>query len=206
MKPFRIKVSIRNNLLLNAIEEQGYPTVAAFERAMGVSTGRMNALVSMRVAPLLESGEFSKEAKLAMEVLGAAPTDLWTEQQLTIKLHRNSGEREIDADLVHHLLEQRRQMEYLPSPEDHLLERETNQLVDNLLNKIRSREKDVLISRFQNDETYEEVGKKMDVSRERARQIEATALCKLRNPANLEVLNKSGLIKRNKFGGVTLDD
>jgi RNA polymerase sigma factor (sigma-70 family) len=141
-----------------------------------------------------------------MEVLGAAPTDLWTEQQLTIKLHRNSGEREIDADLVHHLLEQRRQMEYLPSPEDHLLERETNQLVDNLLNKIRPREKDVLISRFQNDETYEEVGKKMDVSRERARQIEATALCKLRNPANLEVLNKSGLIKRNKFGGVTLDD
>ena len=206
MKPFRIKVSIRNNLLLNAIEEQGYPTVAAFERAMGVSTGRMNALVSMRVAPLLDSGEFSKEAKMAMEVLGAAPTDLWTEQQLTIKLHRNSGEREIDADLVHHLLEQRRQMEYLPSPEDHLLERETNQLVDDLLNKIRPREKDVLISRFQNDETYVEVGKKMDVSRERVRQIEATALRNLRRPANLEVLNKSGLIKRNKFGGATLDD
>ena len=206
MKPFRIKVSIRNNLLLNAIEEQGYPTVAAFERAMGVSSGRMNALVSMRVAPLLDSGEFSKEAKTAMEVLGAAPTDLWTEQQLTIKLHRNSGEREIDADLVHHLLEQRSQMEYLPSPEDHLIERETNQLVDDLLNKIRPREKNVLISRFQNDETYEEVGKKMDVSRERARQIEAKALRKLRHPANLEVLNKAGLIKRNKFGGATLDD
>lgn len=56
MKPYRIKVSIRNNLLLNAIEEQGYPTVAAFERAMGVPSGRMGALVSMRVAPLLESG------------------------------------------------------------------------------------------------------------------------------------------------------
>jgi len=206
MKPYRIKVSIRNNLLLNAIEEQGYPTVAAFERAMGVSTGRMNALVSMRVAPLLDSGEFSKEAKMAMEVLGAAPTDLWTEQQLTIKLNRNSGEREIDADLVHHLLEQRSRMEYLPSPEDHLLERETNQLVDDLLNKIRPREKDVLISRFQNDETYEEVGKKMDVSHERVRQIEATALRKLRHPAKLEVLNKSGLIKKHKFGWVTLDD
>lgn len=206
MKPYRIKVSIRNNLLLNAIEEQGYPTVAAFERAMGVSSGRMNALVSMRVAPLLDSGEFSKEAKMAMEVLGAAPTDLWTEQQLTIKLNRNSGEREIDADLVHHLLEQRSQMEYLPSPEDHLLERETNQLVDDLLNTIRPREKDVLISRFQNDETYEEVGKKMNVSRERAREIEAKALRKLRHPVNLRVLNKSGLIKRNKFGGATLDD
>jgi RNA polymerase sigma factor (sigma-70 family) len=121
-------------------------------------------------------------------------------------LHRNSGEREIDADLVHHLLEQRSQMEYLPSPEDHLIERETNQLVHDLLNTIRPREKDVLISRFQNDETYEEVGKKMDVSRERARQIEAKALRKLRHPANLEVLNKSGLIKRNKFGGATLDD
>ena len=205
MKPYRIKVSIRNNLLLNAIEEQGYPTVAAFERAMGVSTGRMNALVSMRVAPLLDSGEFSKEAKLAMEVLGAAPTDLWTEQQLTIKLHRNSGEREIDADLVHHLLEQRRQMEYLPSPEDHLLEKETNQLVHDLLNTIRPREKEVLISRFQNDETYEEAGKKMNVTRERVRQIEAKALRKLRHPAKHGDLDKSGLIKINEYG-LTLDD
>lgn len=206
MKPYRIKISIRNNLLLNAIEEQGYPTVAAFERAMGVTSGRMNGLVSMRVAPLLDSGEFSKEAKMAMEVLGAAPTDLWTEQQLTIKLHRNSAEREIDGDLVQHLLEQRRQMDYLPSPEDHLLEKETNQLVDDLLNKIRPREKEVLINRFQNDETYKEAGKKMNVTQERARQIEATALRKLRHPANIEALNKSGLIKRNKFGWETRDD
>lgn len=205
MKPYRIKISIRNNLLLNAIEEQGYPTVAAFERAMGVTSGRMNGLVSMRVAPLLDSGEFSKEAKMAMEVLGAAPTDLWTEQQLTIKLHRNSGEREIDGDLVQHLLEQRRQMDYLPSPEDHLLEKETNQLVDDLLNTIRPREKEVLINRFQNDETYKEAGKKMNVTQERARQIEATALRKLRHPVNLEALNKSGLIKRNKWD-VTLDE
>tara|TARA_R110000868_G_scaffold85009_1_gene239475 strand:+ start:240 stop:857 length:618 start_codon:yes stop_codon:yes gene_type:complete len=205
MKPYRIKVSIRNNLLLNAIEEQGYPTVAAFERAMGVTSGRMNGLVSMRLAPLLDSGEFSKEAKMAMEVLGAAPTDLWTEQQLTIKLHRNSGQREIDADLVHHLLEQRRQMDYLPSPEDHLLERETNQLVDDLLNTIRPREKEVLINRFQNDETYKEAGKKMNVTQERVRQIEATALRKLRDPAKHGHLNKSGLIKINKYGA-TLDD
>ena len=205
MKPYRIKVSIRNNLLLNAIEEQGYPTVAAFERAMGVTSGRMNGLVSMRVAPLLDSGEFSKEAKMAMEVLGAAPTDLWTEQQLTIKLHRNSGEREIDGDLVQHLLEQRQQMDYLPSPEDHLLERETNQLVDDLLNTIRPREKEVLINRFQNDETYKEAGKKMNVTQERARQIEATALRKLRDPAKHGHLNKSGLIKRNKWD-VTLDE
>ena len=202
MKPYRIKVSIRNNLLLNAIEEQGYPTVAAFERAMG---GRISSLVSMRVAPLLDSGEFSKEAKMAMEVLGAAPSDLWTEQQLTIKLHRNSGEREIDADLVHHLLEQRSQVDYLPSPEDHLLERETNQLVHDLLNTIRPREKDVLISRYQNDETFDEVGKKMNVTRERVRQIEQKALRKLRDPAKRGGLNKSGLIKRNQWGA-TLDD
>ena len=205
MKPFRIKVSIRNNLLLNAIEEQGYPTVAAFERAMGVTSGRMNGLVSMRLAPLLDSGEFSREAKMAMEVLGAAPTDLWTEQQLTIKLHRNSGEREIDGDLVQHLLEQRRQMDYLPSPEDHLLERETNQLVDDLLNTIRPREKEVLINRFQNDETLVEVGKKMNVTQERVRQIEAKALRKLRHPDRHKNLNKSGLIKRNKWE-VTLDE
>ena len=190
MKEFRLKVSVRNNLLLSAIEAQGYTSVAEFERACGLGMGRINNLVAMREAPISTSGEFSKNAKLVMEVLGAAPTDLWTEQQLTIKLKTNSGERAIDANIVQHLLEQKDRNDYLPSPEDSLLAAETSAIVNEVLSSLKPREKEVLHERFTNDATYEDVSKIYGVTRERSRQIELKALRKLRDPTRSTILKE----------------
>ncbi len=58
--------------------------------------------------------------------------------------------------------------------------------IDELLNDLKEREKQVIIRRFGLEDghprTLEEVGKEFDVTRERIRQIEAKALRKLRNP------------------------
>jgi RNA polymerase sigma factor (sigma-70 family) len=190
MKEFRLKVSVRNNLLLSAIEAQGYTSVAEFERACGLGMGRINNLVAMRDAPILQSGEFSQNAKLVMEVLGAAPTDLWTEQQLTIKLKTNSGERAIDANLVQHLLEQKDRTDYLPSPEDSLLAAETSAIVNEVLGTLKPREKDVLQQRFVNDSTLQEVGNHHGLSKERIRAIESKALRKLRDVKRAPILKE----------------
>jgi len=190
MKEFRLKVSVRNNLLLSAIEAQGYTSVAEFERACGLGMGRINNLVAMRDAPILQSGEFSQNAKLVMEVLGAAPTDLWTEQQLTIKLKTNSGERAIDADIVQHLLEQKDKTDYLPSPEDSLLAAETSAIVNEVLGTLKPREKDVLQQRFVNDSTLQEVGNHHGLSKERIRAIESKALRKLRDVKRAPILKE----------------
>jgi RNA polymerase sigma factor (sigma-70 family) len=190
MKEFRLKVSVRNNLLLSAIESQGYVSVAEFERACELGSGSINNLVAMREAPILQSGEFSQKAKLVMEVLGAAPTDLWTEQQLTIKLKTNSGERAIDANLVQHLLEQKNRNDYLPSPEDLLLAAETSAIVNEVLRTLNPREKEVLHERFSNDSTLDEVGKIHGVHKERVRQIEAKALRKLRDKKRAPILKE----------------
>jgi RNA polymerase sigma factor (sigma-70 family) len=190
MKEFRLKVSVRNNLLLSAIEAQGYVSVAEFERACGLGMGRINNLVAMREAPISTSGEFSKNAKLVMEVLGAAPTDLWTEQQLTIRLKTNSGERDIDADIVQHLLEQKDRTDYLPSPEDSLLAAETSAIVNEVLGTLKPREKDVLQQRFVNDSTLQEVGNHHGLSKERIRAIESKALRKLRDVKRAPILKE----------------
>jgi len=190
MKEFRLKVSVRNNLLLSAIEAQGYASVAEFERACGLGIGRINNLVAMREAPISTSGEFSKNAKLVMEVLGAAPTDLWTEQQLTIKLKTNSGERAIDANLVQHLLEQKHRTDYLPSPEDSLLAAETSAIVEQVLGTLNPREKDILQERFEKDLTLEEVGNHHGLSKERIRAIESKALRKLRDKKRAPILKE----------------
>jgi len=190
MKEFRLKVSVRNNLLLSAIETQGYTSVAEFERACGLGMGRINNLVAMREAPISTFGEFSKNAKLVMEVLGAAPTDLWTEQQLTIKLKTNSGERAIDANLVQHLLEQKDRTDLLPSPEDSLLAAETSAIVNEVLGTLKPREKDVLQQRFVNDSTLQEVGNHHGLSKERIRAIESKALRKLRDVKRAPILKE----------------
>jgi RNA polymerase primary sigma factor len=58
--------------------------------------------------------------------------------------------------------------------------------IDELLNDLKDREKQVVIRRFGLEDghprTLEEVGKEFNVTRERIRQIEAKALRKLRNP------------------------
>ncbi len=58
--------------------------------------------------------------------------------------------------------------------------------IDELLDDLKEREKQVIIRRFGLEDghprTLEEVGKEFDVTRERIRQIEAKALRKLRNP------------------------
>ena len=190
MKEFRLKVSVRNNLLLSAIEEQGYASVAEFERACEIGIGSINNLVAMRDAPILQNGEFSQNAKLVMEVLGAAPTDLWTEQQLTIKLKTNSGERAIDANLVQHLLEQKDRNDYLPSPEDSLLAAETAAIVEQVLCTLKPREKDILQERFGRDLTLQEVGNHHGLSKERIRGIESKALQKLRDKKRAPILKE----------------
>ncbi len=58
--------------------------------------------------------------------------------------------------------------------------------IEDILNHLTTREKDVLIMRFGLEDgcqkTLEEVGRHFRVTRERIRQIEAKALKKLRNP------------------------
>ena len=198
MKAYRVKVSVRNNLLLNAIEAAGYKSVSEFERGAGIAKGRANCLVAMRDPPIQQNGEFSKMAKLIMEVLGAAPSDLWTEDQLMLKLRTNIGWREVDMDIGSFKAlarQQGEQMAALPSQEDVLLKIETARVVDELLNKrVTSREQTILREMMSGEGlSLEEIGEKMEVSAERVRQLQMKALRKLRHPNSVDVLKKAGL-------------
>ena len=57
-----------------------------------------------------------------------------------------------------------------------------------VLHTLTPREYMVILMRFSEGETYEQVGKHFNVTRERIRQIEAKAIRKLRNPARREFI------------------
>lgn len=66
--------------------------------------------------------------------------------------------------------------------------------VDAVLETLNDREKEVIVRRFgikrDKPETLDEIGKSLNLSRERIRQIEAAALRKLRNPRRVNMLKE----------------
>lgn len=72
--------------------------------------------------------------------------------------------------------------------------KETSEVIENVLNTLSEREKTVIIKRFglggRKAETLDEIGKSLGLSKERIRQIENSALRKLRNPRRARILKE----------------
>lgn len=194
---YRIKVTVRNNLILNAIENAGYKSVSEFCRAVNLPKTALTELIAMRKPPLNQSGEFSEHAKALMEELCALPTDLWTSEQLTLKLKRNTAQRDVSSEGMRAALgmhaEELLELMKPDDPDEAVLKHEMVNLVEAKLDSLRPREAKMLRLRFGigcEEHTLEEVGKVMDVTRERARQIEAKALRNLKHPSRSDELRQ----------------
>jgi len=190
---YRVKITVRNNLLLTAMEQAGYRYVAEFAREIGYQSSRVGDLIGLREAPIKKDGAFSDMAKKIMEVLGAAPSDLWTTEQLNMRLEKNVWEDKYTTDTVKAILGgniaqlEGAVYESAEKPEDQLNKKDLRAMLLQGLESLTPREKQVVLLRFGLDEsrehTLEEVAQVMDITRERVRQIEAKAFRKLRDPS-----------------------
>ncbi|ELB7666281.1 RNA polymerase sigma factor RpoD [Campylobacter upsaliensis] len=73
------------------------------------------------------------------------------------------------------------------SPMDNILKDDLKEQIDEVLDQLNDREKAVIRMRFglledESDRTLEEIGKELNVTRERVRQIEGSAIKKLKHP------------------------
>lgn len=186
---YRIKVTVRNNLILNAIEGAGYKSVSAFCDAVGLHKTGLTELIAMRKPPLNNNGEFSQIAKLLMEELCVLPTELWTAEQLTLKLKRNSAQRDVSSEGMRAALgmhaEEMLELMKPNDPDEAVFKDEMVNIIGEQLETLTRREAKVLRMRFGigcEEHTLEEVGRALDVHKERVRQIEAKALRKMKQP------------------------
>ena len=80
------------------------------------------------------------------------------------------------------------------SPESAAIQENTKETLGILLNTLSDREKTVIEMRFGLDgkdtKTLEECGKRLNITKERVRQIENSALKKLRNPVRTEKIKE----------------
>ena len=176
-------------------QEAGYRNVSQFCEQNGMAKTQLTELISFRTPPLTKEGEFREPAKKLMEGLCALPTELWTAEQLTMELKRNTSTKEVNLDAMLSVLginaEEALQMIEPPKPDEVLEEKEKAEVVSEMLDSLTPKEARVLRMRFGigcDEHTLEEVGKKLDVTSERIRQMEAKALRKMKHPSRMELL------------------
>ncbi len=200
---YRVKVSVRNNLILQAIEDAGYVSVAGFCRAMGIhkNKNQLNALITFRTKPINNDGRFKATAIALMEALGAAPADLWTAEQLNLRLTSNSALTYVAQDDIRgYLGMQESTIAAIENPEQVLLNKERAEAVVGMLEVLTPREAKVLQLRFgiegsNQEHTLKEVGEMMYLSPERIRQIEQKAFRKIRRFRPADELLETGVLQ-----------
>jgi RNA polymerase sigma factor (sigma-70 family) len=185
---YRIKVSVRNNLILKAIEDQGHESIKHFCEVYDLKAVDVRNVINFTKRPMQPNGEFCTTANKLMEALGAAPTDLWTVEQLELGLTRNSVERVVGQKALDSLLGMDNgEMIAIESPDEAIMNKERNLVLLGVVSSLTPREQKVLQLRFglygEEEHTLEETGNIIDVTRERVRQIEAKALRKLSHPS-----------------------
>lgn len=195
MNEYRVKVSVRNNLLLTAIESAGFKTLASFAEECGISATELSLYVGLKRSPILSSGNFSNAAKAIMETLGAAPCELWTDRQLMMALESNSSERSASEDDIKHLIACHVESMTLPDPFSEVSAAEESRIINDALLKLSPRQAEIL--RMRNGINHEEmtlsqVAAVFGISADRVRQIEQGALRKLRHPKVFEELKCVG--------------
>lgn len=182
MNEYRIKISVKNNLILSAIEATGHRSVLSFCRASGIGLHSLAGLIHLRVSPIGVDGSFTNLARSLMDELCLLPTELWTEEQLTMSLKNNTkifnagkDDLQISSDDALRLV----------------FEGQRKVLLDSVLGDLPLRQQKILRLRFGlgcKEHTLEEVGSIFNLTRNRINQIETKAIRTLKSQQNQERL------------------
>lgn len=182
---YRIEMKVRNNRILELIEDNGYKTVGEFCRTNEIvknDNSHICELVNMKVSPLNREGEFTPVVKRLCDALACSPEDLFTHDQMMAELETNKRTLKVNEAQVKFMLNHEQEPVLL---EDMVAKDQLNASLSVLIEELTPRETKVIKLRFGLDgtesHTYDQVAKVFDVTRERIRQIELKALRKMRH-------------------------
>jgi RNA polymerase sigma factor (sigma-70 family) len=177
---FRVDIRVRNNRILRAIERAGYKSQAEAGRALGLAATDVCSYVAFRRAPLADDGTWKESALRLADGLFADPADLWPEEARAVmkanasfeasfaELQAFVGSDAVDASLIEHAVDVRG----------------LRGLLADAKTKLHPRLKEAVDAYYNGEETFEAVGERLGVSRERARQLIVRGIEELRKEMN----------------------
>ena len=187
MSDYRIKVSIRNNRLLKAMEAKGFSSAAKFERSYGFRNYAMINLINGSIPPLDKNGEIKSFVKEILDILEINITDAFTEKQLQgFKKHSFTVEAK-ESQLLQ-LVNARKPLEL------NLVEKDVNKLIDNLLFSLPKKYEQVIRMNMFENKTPKEIANILGIGRARVGQIILKGIEKLKTHSNFNKLIESGAV------------
>ena len=173
MSDYRVKVQVKNNRLLSRIEEVGYKTIAAFCRDYDINQQEAGRIINLQRSPLNSDGDYNPTAIKIIDALMVCPSEIWSDEQLTLKLESNTSSISLSSD----------EMRTLSLSDNSDMELDIAKVLTH--ENLKPRLAKAIKMRFGLDgyaeHTIKDVGKELGVSAGRAQQIIAHGLSKLRH-------------------------
>tara|TARA_R100001086_G_scaffold146229_2_gene77319 strand:- start:25 stop:687 length:663 start_codon:yes stop_codon:yes gene_type:complete len=189
-KDYRIKITIRNERLLSAIESLGYKSVRKFCEAFNLGYMHVSNIVSGKIKPINKKGYIIPSVEKILEIVGLTVEEAFTPRQLQ-GFKKNTFILSIQEKQIASLMNPVRNNEFK------LIESDVKTALEDSMKSLTPREEQVLKHRYGINtqiKTLDEIGKLIGgVSRERVRQIEAKGLRKLRHPSRSIKILQAGV-------------
>jgi len=191
MKDYRVKITIRNERLLNAIEEKGFVSVNQFCIAYNLPYQQITEVINGKKKPIDKSNNILKVVENLLEILQLSVDEAFTKRQLQ-GFHKSGYELKVkEKDLLTLVNPAQNQ-------ERKLIEEDVKKnLIEAINMRLNRRQKEMIRLRYGFDggkeHTYAELGKIFSVSVERARQIIKFAERRLKHPSVAHKVINSGL-------------
>jgi DNA-directed RNA polymerase sigma subunit (sigma70/sigma32) len=173
---YRLSMKVRNANLLRRIEQAGYKSGGKFAQAAGLVAAEYYQLVSLKLSPMNNEGEWRPCVLRLAEFLKCSPMDLFSVEQY-VALEKNTAEVDLSSDDIQSILYSRNQ-----APELGLERGEVLNAIGAALDRLDTRHANVLRLRFGIDcepRTLDQIAESLGVCRERVRQMEAKGLRKM---------------------------
>jgi len=187
---YRLKVTIRNDRLLTAMEALGFESVSQFTQTHGLNYERTGRIFNGKLKPLNDKGELTSIAKEILSILDLEIDEAFTERQLEGFVKTSWEKRIKEKDLLK-LANPIKNHEFL------LMEKDVNKILSEMLSKLPPRYEKVvrMINGIGGQEvcSYKKIASELNVGSYRVSQMYLKALEKLSTTINLEKLKNAGI-------------
>jgi RNA polymerase sigma factor (sigma-70 family) len=195
MSDYRVKVTIRNNRLLKAIESKGFVSVQQFCNQYKLNYSGTNGYINGSIKPLNEKGEVKESLKQLLDILEISLEKAFTDKQLQ-GFKKSSFTIEAKES---HLM----QIASIKKPlEISLMEKDIRTLIDTCIYSLPENYRKVIRGVIFENKTVRSLAKELNVSTQRVSDLYKRGILKLRTSENFDKLIESGardLFNNTKF-------
>jgi RNA polymerase sigma factor (sigma-70 family) len=181
MKDYRIKITIRNDRLLNAIEDRGIPSVKQFCTLYKLNYNSIVKIISGKIKPLNNLGKPIRLVEQIIDILDISLEDAFTERQL-------KGFAKTNYEISVAEKELKQLVNPVKNQEQKIIEQDVKlKILEAFSKRLSPREEKLIRLKYgfgdEKEHTLYELSSKFRISVERVRQIISKAQRKMKHPS-----------------------